>query len=65
MANDIKDIESKEINSTSEKSDDITIAECYIDEEEGSVPLYIYLSTSSSYKKSNKRTTSSWKFSRS
>eukprot|EP00957_Ditylum_brightwellii_P142871 10886127-Ditylum_brightwellii.AAC.1 len=42
MANDIKDFKSEETKLCSEKLDDIMIAECYIDEEEGAIPPHIY-----------------------
>eukprot|EP00957_Ditylum_brightwellii_P017198 1296319-Ditylum_brightwellii.AAC.1 len=41
-ANDMKDLENKEINSFSEEPDDVTIAECCIDKEDSAVPLHIY-----------------------
>eukprot|EP00957_Ditylum_brightwellii_P207213 15352000-Ditylum_brightwellii.AAC.1 len=42
MANDIKDLNKEEILLGAEKSDDITIAECYINEGESTIPLHIY-----------------------
>eukprot|EP00957_Ditylum_brightwellii_P077845 5916607-Ditylum_brightwellii.AAC.2 len=41
-ANNIKDLRNKELNSLSEKPDDITIVECYVDDEDKAAPPHIY-----------------------
>eukprot|EP00957_Ditylum_brightwellii_P110034 8393093-Ditylum_brightwellii.AAC.1 len=42
IANNIKGLKSKKINSFSEKPDDIIITEYYIDKEDSAIPLHSY-----------------------